>query len=103
MGLGIARQSRPHIMTAALLLLMPYELIGTLPHEIIGTAMLVLFVIHHILNRRWFGSIFKGKYTPYRIYTNALDILLTKMKGFGDSLTSVELKTYFDIKELPVP
>ena len=36
-------------MTLAMLLLMPYELVGTLPHELIGTGMLLLLVVHHIL------------------------------------------------------
>lgn len=35
--------------------------------------------------------------------TNALDQLLTKIKTYGDSRTSVELKTYFAAKELPLP
>lgn len=35
--------------------------------------------------------------------TPALDHLLTQIKEYGDSRTSVELKTYFDTKELPVP
>ena len=35
--------------------------------------------------------------------TNALDQLLTEIKHYGDSRTSVELKTYFSAKELPLP
>ena len=35
--------------------------------------------------------------------TNALDELLTRIKSYGDSRTSVELKTCFDAKELPIP
>ena len=35
--------------------------------------------------------------------TNALDRLLTRIKTFGDSRTSVELKTCFGFKELPLP
>ena len=35
--------------------------------------------------------------------TNALDELLTKIKEYGDSRTSVELKTYFDMKRLVLP
>ncbi|MBQ9648125.1 MAG: Lrp/AsnC family transcriptional regulator [Oscillospiraceae bacterium] len=34
--------------------------------------------------------------------TNALDNLLTQIKTYGDSRTSVELKTYFSAKELPL-
>ncbi len=35
--------------------------------------------------------------------TNTLDKLLTEIKHYGDSRTSVELKTYFCAKELPLP
>lgn len=34
--------------------------------------------------------------------TNALDNLLTRIKNYGDSRTSVELKTYFSTKVLPL-
>ena len=43
-------------LTVSLLLLMPYSLIGETAHEWIGMAMLVLFIVHHILNRKWIGA-----------------------------------------------
>lgn len=62
-----------------LLLLMTYELIGEAMHEWIGIGMFALFIIHHILNRKWSRSVFKGKYTPFRIWQTVLvvGILLT--------------------------
>lgn len=63
-------------MTAVLLCLMTYSLIGELTHEILGVAMLVLFTIHHILNRRWFGALLKGRYRAFRIFQTALVFLL---------------------------
>lgn len=36
-------------------------------HQILGMALLALWIIHTILNRRWYSSIFKGKHPPYRI------------------------------------
>lgn len=62
-------------MTAALLLLMAYELIGEAAHEWIGVCMSVLFVLHHILNRKWCGNLLKGKYTPFRIWQTILALL----------------------------
>ncbi len=59
-------------MTICLLLLMAYSLVGEVAHEVIGIAIFVLFVIHHILNRRWLLSITKGKYSPLRIIQTAL-------------------------------
>lgn len=63
-------------MTAALLLLMAYGLIGETAHEWIGIAMFVLFIAHHILNRRWFFSLFKGRYTPQRILITVISVLI---------------------------
>lgn len=54
------------LMTIALLLLMAYELIGQTTHEVIGTAMLLLFLLHHALNRGWSRNILRGRYTPFR-------------------------------------
>lgn len=39
------------LLTAALLFLMPYEMIGDGLHEWIGVGMFLLFILHHILNR----------------------------------------------------
>lgn len=64
------------IMIILLPLLMSYALIGEVLHEWLGIAMFTAFILHHILNHKWLTSIFKGKYTPYRIYINALNILL---------------------------
>ena len=36
-------------------------------HEILGVGLFVLWTLHIILNRRWYGAIFKGKYNPYRV------------------------------------
>ena len=36
-------------------------------HEILGVGLFVLWALHIILNRRWHGAIFKGKYNPYRV------------------------------------
>lgn len=47
------------LMTVALLLLMPYEMVGEAAHEWIGAGMFLLFILHHILNRKWTGNIGK--------------------------------------------
>ena len=36
-------------------------------HEILGVGLFVLWALHIILNRRWYGAIFRGKYNPYRV------------------------------------
>ena len=47
-------------MTVMLLLLMTYELIGEAAYEWLGIGMFALFIIHHILNRKWSLRVFKG-------------------------------------------
>ena len=61
-------------MTVALMLLMPYELIGQSAHEWIGMAMLALFIGHHILNKRWISNLSKGRWTALRIWQTVLVI-----------------------------
>jgi cytochrome b561 len=68
------------ILDAAMISLMPlmmaYSLIGETFHEISGTAMLILFLLHHKLNRSWMRNIRKGKYNPQRAFRTALDLVL---------------------------
>ena len=68
-------------MTIVLLFLMTYELIGDVVHEWLGIGMFGLFISHHILNRKWSRSIFKGKYTLLRSWQTFLvmGILLTML------------------------
>ena len=63
-------------MTICLLLLMPYSLISETAHEWIGMVMLVLFISHHILNRKWLLSIGKGKYNAFRVIQTVLVIIM---------------------------
>ena len=39
------------VMTVLLLCQMAYMLVGETVHEYLGTAMFVLFILHHLLNR----------------------------------------------------
>lgn len=63
-------------MTLLLMLLMAYELIGRNAHEWLGVGMFVLFVFHHILNRKWIAHLGKGTYTPVRIFQTILVFLV---------------------------
>ena len=64
------------ILTIALLLLMSMQVTKQLAHEWIGIAMFVLLILHHILNRKYYTAIFKGKYTPLRIFQLIVNTLL---------------------------
>ncbi len=55
---------------------MAYQVTGDFLHEWIGMGMTVLVIVHQILNIRWYGAFFKGKYNPYRIVTTVINISL---------------------------
>ncbi len=62
------------LMTALLLCLMAYQITGQVLHEWFGAGMLVLFIAHNILNIRWYGNLFKGKYRLLRIIHNVIKL-----------------------------
>ena len=64
------------LMVIALPLLMAYSLLGENNHEVIGICMLAVFLVHHIINRRWWMSFFKGKYSITRITDTIVNLLL---------------------------
>ena len=63
-------------MVLLLPLLMAYSLIGEAFHEVTGTLMLALFILHHWLNREWWRSLFRGKYSLQRVFRTGLNLLL---------------------------
>ena len=63
-------------MTVLLPVLMAYQLVGEAAHEWLGIIMGLLFAEHHLLNRHWHKSLFKGRYTALRGLGTAVDILL---------------------------
>ena len=42
-------------------------------HEILGVGLFVLWALHIILNRRWYGASFRGKYNPYRVMQTVIN------------------------------
>ena len=78
------------LMTVILLLLMAYSLVGEAAHEWLGIGMFVLFILHHILNRRWSQNLLNGKYTPYRILQTAL-VLLVLISMLGSMVSGIIL------------
>ena len=64
------------MMALFLLLLMAYSLIGETFHEVTGTAMLILFITHTWLHRRWWKAVPKGHYPAYRCFITVLDFIL---------------------------
>lgn len=81
------------LMTIGLLLLMSYSLLGEAAHEWIGTAMFALFITHHILNRKWWRNIFKGKYKAFRVLQTVL-VILVLICMVGSMASGIVLSSY---------
>jgi len=87
-------------MTVTALLLMPYLLIGDEFHEFAGMVMGVLFILHHILNRKWLMHLFRGKYTAYRILQTFF-VVLVLVCMLGSMVSGIVMSRYvFDF--LPI-
>src|SRR5690625_2442564 len=64
------------VMTCLFIVLMGYYITENSIHEILGTITFVLFIIHNILNIKWYKSIFKGKHNFQRIFHIVINLLL---------------------------
>ena len=63
------------LMSIALLFLMGYQFWGEAAHEWIGAGMFVLFIGHQICNLNWYKNLFRGRYTPMRIFQTVINLL----------------------------
>lgn len=74
------------LMTVLTLSLMAYQIVGQELHEWFGAGMLILFLLHNALNVKWYGHLFKGKYTPLRMMQTIVNLgVLTTMLCLGFS------------------
>lgn len=74
------------LMTLFLPGLMAYPVTGELVHEWLGTGMCLLFLLHHVLNLRWYGGLARGKYRFLRMFRTAVNMaLLLCVCGLGYS------------------
>ena len=63
-------------MTLVLLCLMAYQVCGEVLHEWGGMLMTLLLIVHHVLNRKWYAGLLKGRYNAYRVLTVLVNTLL---------------------------
>lgn len=74
------------LMTALLPGLMAWQITGQALHEWFGAGELWLFIAHNILNIRWYGNLFKGKYRLLRIVQTTVNFsVLISMLCLGYS------------------
>lgn len=71
-----ARRVIDIFMTIALMLLMGYQFWGETAHEWFGAAMFILYFLHHILNRNWYKTLFKGRMSAVRVFSLITDTAL---------------------------
>ena len=62
-------------MTILMVVAMAYQITGNMIHELVGVSLLGLFILHNIFNRKWYKTIFKGKYNARRILGVAVNFL----------------------------
>lgn len=64
------------LMTGTILLSIASTLTGNAVHEIIGVLMIVLFILHQVLNWRWYPALVKGRYDTRRTVNTVINGLL---------------------------
>lgn len=88
-------------MTFLMLFCMAGLLVGEVLHEVFGSVLLVLFIIHNILNYKWYASLFKGKYTALRItqtIINFASLITLVAQGISGIVLSNHLFAFLQIE-----
>lgn len=57
-------------------LLVGYHLLPRVFHEWAGISVFILFIVHSVLNWRWYAVLFKGKYPAIRVIQTVVNLLL---------------------------
>lgn len=64
------------VMFLLFIILMGYHIISDQYHEIPGVCLFLLFILHHILNYKWYKTLLKGKYTFTKILFIVVNFML---------------------------
>ncbi len=64
------------IMLIILVLLMGYYQFTDKTHQMLGKVLVLIFIVHNLLNLRYYKVIFKGQYKPLRICGLIVNLLL---------------------------
>lgn len=90
-------------MLVLFLYLMSYHPgMGLMLHALLGITLFILFIVHHVLNRFWFKTLFKGKYNLRRslLCMTNVALLLAMLLMMISSLQISGM--VFDISFLPL-
>lgn len=70
------------VMTVLFMVQMAYHITGNSLHEWLGMLLFAVFLLHHILNLKWYAGLFKGRWSAMRILTVVVNFLsLAAMLG----------------------
>lgn len=70
-------------------------LTGDTVHKLLGVSFGLLFIVHNILNWRWYKALLKGRYDAIRILRTAVDLLLlVAMLVLMVSAMTISLKVF---------
>lgn len=72
----LLRLTLDFVAACLLLAAFAYNLAGNLAHEIIGTLMFALLIGHNLCNRRWYGTLIKGRLEPRSLITKGVNLSL---------------------------
>lgn len=62
------------LLAAVFVALMATATVQEFAHEWLGISAFVLFVVHQVLNRRWWAGLLRGRYTPLRAVGTAVNL-----------------------------
>jgi hypothetical protein len=95
----ILHRTTDFIMSVLMVLLMAYQIAGDALHEYLGIAMTIAVVFHNILNRRWYASLFEGRYSVFRtllLIINAGVVISFALTAFSGMVLANSTTTFMN-------
>lgn len=98
----LARRIIDSLMTVLLILLMSLQVTEQAAHEVLGVVMFAVVILHQYLNRKWFPALTRGRWSPLRVMSVSVNVLL--IVSFTLSAVSgmmiAETFTFMNIEDL---
>ncbi len=64
------------LMLAGMFGALNYQIFSGSAHKRISAVLYLLFILHNLLNYRWYKTLLKGKYKPFRMIQTVVNILV---------------------------
>lgn len=86
------------VLFMLLMMLMAYSFMESWMHELLGIIMIFLVLLHEIVNRKWFRSLFKGNYSLTRKVFAVINfcLIIGIVLAFVSGLSMSEFISIFD-------